>query len=389
MSQSIEQVREAAMAAMGRNITPTANPRRDAGAFADNGNIVGDCMRDALQARLGMAKLADDNNPYRHHNLFEMARASLVDRGESVATMQSRAQVVGVAFTHTTSDFGNILSDTASKSMLRGWELSGESFQRWCKRGSLSNFHTAHRVGMGGFDALPKVQEGAEYKYVSTDDRAAPIALATYGGLFSISRQAIINDDLSMFTEVPARMGRAASRTIGDLVYAILTQNKAFTDGKALFHADHNNIGTTGALSPDLLSEARHMMRMQKDTQGNPLNITPAYIIVPAILEGAASQLLNSTSIPGAEYNSGIANPVNGLGELVVESRLDASSESSWYMAAQQGSDTIEVAYLDGVDQPYLEQQEGWTVDGVSFKARIDAGVAPLDYRGLFRGQTA
>ena len=45
--------------------------------------------------------------------------------------------------------------------------------------------------------------------------------------------------------------------------------------------------------------------------------------------------------------------------------------------------DTIEVAYLDGNTAPTLEQQGGWTVDGVEFKVRIDAGVKPLDFRGL------
>ncbi|WP_253449254.1 ClpP-like prohead protease/major capsid protein fusion protein [Halomonas sp. Y3] len=386
MSQTPDQVREAAMAALGRDITPCDHPRRDTGAFAGNGNIVKDCLTDALHARLGMAKLQEQANPYKHHSLFDMARASLVDNGVSIAGAGSRLAVVGMAFTHSTSDFGNLLADTASKSMLRGWEYSGESFQRWCKKGSLSNFHTAHRVGMGGFAPLPQVKEGAEYKYVTTDDRGAPIALATYGGLFSITRQAIINDDLSAFSELPSRLGKAASRTIGDLVYSILTGNPNF-QGKTLFHSDRNNIGTTNALSPDVLSEPRHALRTQTDTQGNPLNINPAFVIVPAALEGVMMQVLRSTSIPGAEYNSGIMNPVANMGEMVVESRLDQSSTKQWFVSAAQGSDTIEIAYLDGQDSPYLEQQEGWTVDGVSFKVRVDAGVAPLDYRGLFRGQ--
>jgi len=100
-------------------------------------------------------------------------------------------------------------------------------------------------------------------------------------------------------------------------------------------------------------------------------------------------QVLRSTSVPGGESNSGIMNPVANMGEMVVESRLDQSNPDQWFVAAEQGADTIEVAYLDGQDTPYLEQQEGWSVDGVSFKVRIDAGVAPLDYRGLFRGQVA
>ncbi|STM06854.1 ATP-dependent Clp protease proteolytic subunit [Escherichia coli] len=69
-----------------------------------------------------------------------------------------------------------------------------------------------------------------------TGDKQATIALATYGELFSITRQAIINDDLNMLTDVPMKLGRAAKSTIADLVYAILTSNpKISTDNVSLF----------------------------------------------------------------------------------------------------------------------------------------------------------
>lgn len=389
-AMSVEQIRAAALNALGQGTTPTAPPRQDAGAYADNGNAVKDGMVEALLDRAGVAKSQDKSNHFRTMSLAEMARASLTEKGVSVSAFGTKMQMVGAAFTHTSSDFGHVLMNVSEKAMLRGWENSGETFNRWAKKGTLSNFHTAHRAGLGGFPSLPKVKEGAEYQYVTADDRAAPIALATYGGLFSITRQAIINDDMSVFQSIPANMGRAASRTIGDLVYAILMSNNNFTDGKPLFHNDHGNIVTNAeGFVPAALGEARKQMRMQQDRHGNTLNIAPGFVIVPAALESIAMQVLRSTSVPGAETNSGIMNPVNSLGELVVESRLDAHSPDSWYVAAELGSDTVEVAYLDGVDTPYLEQQEGWSVDGVSYKCRIDAGVAPLDYRGIVRGSKA
>lgn len=391
MTYSIDQAREKLLAAIGADTTPTGDPARWTGyGHISNGNIVRDGMVDALSARLGLAQAQDNHNPYRTMTLAEMARASLTERGVGVASYGSKMQLVGAAFTHMTSDFGNVLMDVSGKAMLRGWEGSGETFQRWAKKGSLSNFHTAHRVGMSGFPTLPRVHEGAEYKYVSCNDRGAPIALATYGGLFSITRQAIINDDLSAFSTLPAHLGRSASRTIGDLVYSVLTTNADFVDGKPLFSAEHGNIDeTSAAMSPAILGELRRKMRLQKDDFGTALNISPAFIIVPAGLESAAMQVLNSTSIPGAEMNSGIANPVSKMGQLIVESRLDQLSTPYWFVAAEQGSDTIEVAYLDGIDTPYLEEQEGWSVDGVSLKVRIDAGVAPLDYRGLARAKAS
>ena len=42
----------------------------------------------------------------------------------------------------------------------------------------------------------------------------------------------------------------------------------------------------------------------------------------------------------------------------------------------------IEVAFLDGAQEPYLERQEGFDVDGSRFKVRLDYGVAAIDFRG-------
>lgn len=68
-------------------------------------------------------------------------------------------------------------------------------------------------------------------------------------------------------------MGRAAARTVGNLVYLLLTSNGKFTDGKALFHADHKNL-----IAKDMdmvgLDEARKRMRLQEDANGDSLNIT-------------------------------------------------------------------------------------------------------------------
>lgn len=77
-------------------------------------------------------------------------------------------------------------------------------------------------MGLGGFDSLPMVREGAEYTYVTLGDTGTHVSLATYGGLFSITRQTIINDDMNMLTAIPYKLGQAARATIADLVFAQL-----------------------------------------------------------------------------------------------------------------------------------------------------------------------
>ncbi|HDQ6902679.1 TPA: Clp protease ClpP, partial [Escherichia coli O22:H16] len=380
---SVENARERLLLAMGKESTPTnkTTPANLYYAYTDNGNITGDAMRQGLNARLGHER-AERGNPYAMMSLFDMAQASLTHRGISTGSYGTRSQIVNAAFTHSSSDFTDILAGGAEKSVLAGWEHSGETFRQWTKKGSLSNFREARRVGMNGFSTLNKVPEGAEYKYITTSDRGEPIALATYGNIFSITRQAIINDDLDQLSTVPMAMGRAASRTVGNLVNLVLTGNVKLSDGIALFDKKHSNLIEAGLTTPGL-SAARHLMRTQKDKNGEVLNIAPKFLLVPAALEDRALQMINSTAPFGADKNSGIFNPYHKLLDIIVDPRLDDISEKQWYMLSAQGTDTIEVAYLDGNDEPYLEQQEGFIVDGVAWKVRIDAGVAALDYRGM------
>ncbi|EFM8157674.1 Clp protease ClpP [Escherichia coli] len=382
---SVEDARERLLLAMGKESTPTNKntPANLYYAYTDNGNITGDAMRQGLNARLGHEQ-AERGNPYAMMSLFDMAQASLTHRGISTGSYSTRSQIVNAAFTHSSSDFTYILAGGAEKSVLAGWEHSGETFRQWTKKGSLSNFREARRVGLNGFSTLNKVPEGAEYKYITTSDRGEPIALATYGNIFTITRQAIINDDLDRLSTVPMAMGRAAARTVGNLVNLVLTGNGKLSDGVALFDKKHNNLIDLGMTTPGL-SAARHAMRTQKDKNGEVLNIAPKFLLVPAALEDRALQMINSTAPFGADKNSGIFNPYHKLLDIIVDPRLDDVSVNQWYMLSAQGTDTIEVAYLDGNDEPYLEQQEGFIVDGVAWKVRIDAGVAALDYRGMLK----
>ncbi len=380
-SCSIEKAREQLLNTVAQQQNPEPSNKDNAHIYAGNGNIVGDSVRASVMARAGYQDYEKDN-AFNSMTLRELARASLTERGVGVATYNPM-QMIGMAFTHSTSDFGNILLDVANKAILLGWEENDETFEKWTKKGQLSDFKTAHRVGLGAFPSLRQVREGAEYKYVTLDDKGETIALATYGELFSITRQAIINDDMNMLTDVPMKFGRAAKATVGDLVYAVLIDNEKMSDKKALFSADHKNM-ITGGMDVETISAGRTAMRQQKEGE-RTLNIRPAFMLVPTTLETQAIQVVKSGSVKGADVNANIINPVRDLAEIIAEPRLDDASEKDWYMASRQGSDTIEVAYLNGIDVPYIDQLEGFTSDGVTTKVRIDAGVAPVDYRGLLK----
>lgn len=277
--------------------------------------------------------------------------------------------------------------------MLKGYTEAPEVFEQFTSQGNLSDFKVHDRVGLSEFGTLDKIPEGGEYKHGTFKEHREQIQLATYGKLFAITRQAIINDDLRAFTDIPRKMGRAARRKVGDLVFSILTSNPVMADGTVLFHADHKNLAGSGA-APTVASvgTARGAMQKQKDASNSAvLNIRPSYIIAPVTLEDTVRVLMTSETDPTAnQANSRKPNPVRGAAEIIVDARLDEVSTTAWYLAADPSVfDTIEVGYLDGNPNPFLEQQNGWDVDGVEYKVRIDAAAKALEHRTLYKNPGA
>lgn len=348
-----------------------------------------------LMARVGMA--GGERNEFTGLTMAELARESLHVRG--VKASGSRLDMVGQAFTavraavpgmHSTSDFGSILANVAQKAMMKGYTEADETFEQWTARGSLSDFRAASRVDLGLFPALSKVEEGGEYTYGTLGDTGVSVVLATYGKMFAITRQAVINDDMDAISKIPTRMGRAAKRTIGNLVYGILTGNPTMQDGVALFHSTHANLAGSGAApSVTTLGAARVAMIRQPDLGGLTagVGIRPKFILLPPELEDATTVLLNSQYDPSGTAGTLKPNSARNFATPVVDTRL---SGTAWYLAGDPNSvDTIEVDYLDGNDQPFMDQRDGWTVDGTEFKVRIDAGVKALHWRGLYKNPGA
>ena len=386
-SVSVETVRAKLLQAMGRDAQPLG------------GGLLMTIEDEQARQVQGRGRLRHDDprrsGGQRHHQRIPRLFADGIGAGlpapQNISTKgMDKMAVVAAAFTHGTSDFTNLLADVATKSMLKGYDEAEETFQSWTSVGNLPDFKAAKRVDLNTFPSLAQVEPGAEYKYATIGDRGETIQLATYGSLFSITRQAIVNDDLDVFTRLPNKMGRAAIRTVGNLVYAVLSGNPTMGGGTALFHANHSNLLTAAALGTASVDALDAAMAKQKDPTGNTLNIGLAYIIVPRALKGAAMQVANSEFEVGAGSKTNTApNWMRGAFEVIADARLDAVSASNWYGAANPNQfDTIEVAYLDGQTAPTLEQQGGWTVDGVEFKVRIDAGVKALDWRGLAKTRT-
>jgi hypothetical protein len=387
---SVETVRQAAFDKVTAAPSETPGFRASLEMGVDARDKFRSAAEGALVLRCGLrhdpAQLAAGAADLRGYSLREMARECLRVAGQP--TGGDPMQMVGRAFT--TSDFPILLGNTANLSLLAGWDNAEETWEAWADgSGSVSDFKTYTLARAGETDDLDEIGEDNEYKYGTLAEASEQFKLATYGKLNKISRQAIINDDMGSISDAFQRRGEAAARKIGDLVYAVLTANSAMGDGVALFHASHANLGTTGALSATTAAEAIKLMGLQKDIGGKRrLNIPAKFFIGPKTKEGIAeiffgSQLLDVTS--GSQQS----NPYAGTRfTRVYDARLDDASTTAFYFAGPKGK-TIRVFFLNGNRVPYLEAKEGWNMDGVEFKTRIDAGAKALSWKGLVKNAGA
>jgi hypothetical protein len=390
---SVDASRKLLLAEIGKGTEPVSADAVRTEAGEDSFDKFARAATCALAVR---ANMADENQivevgktGLRGHTLYELARRSLELSNVDTSRMD-KMTLVGRAFT--TSDFPTLLADVANKSMLKGFDEAPETWNVWAQTGSLSDFKTSRRVTLSSFNDLEMVNEDGEYKYGSFQDGGENITLATYGKLFAISRQAIINDDMGAFSRIPSAMGRAASRVVGDLAYGVITSNPLLSDGIALFAGtaigtQHGNlnIGGAAALATAPIQQMRTAMGRQSDISGSAtaLNIRPSYLLVPMALEDTARVLMESNLNPeeGGTTSFRAPNTIRNLANVVTDARLDIDSVTAYYLAAGQQFDTVEVAFLDGNQAPMLEQQAGWSIDGTEFKVRIDVAAAPMEFR--------
>lgn len=362
---------------------------RNKGVSVTMGEAESDKFRAAAQdavlmaAGIPVADAAPGAQELRGHSMVELAREALQREGLK-ANFGDNMELARAAI-NSTSTFPAIMSNLANKSVMVGFNEAETTYQIWAGKGSNRDFKEAARVALSEAGNLELVPEGGQFQQDFLGEASARTKVATYGKLFSLTRQAIINDDLGLFSKIATKYGSAAKRLVNKMVYAQLTGNVKMQDNVALFDSTHGNVAGTGeALSVKAIAKAITAMRRQKGITGDAtLNITPKYLVVPPELEMTAYQIVNSTAAVDG-VNSGVVNPYKGRFVVVADAEL--TDPDAWYLVADATQhDTIEVTYLNGVETPRLETRQGFEVDGIEYKVAFDCGVSALDFRGLYK----
>lgn len=382
---TVEQARAAVLEHLAtRDAAGTASRTSHIETVQDETDTRRGAVENAIMNRAapGKHKLNDAGRQFRGMSLLELGRSLLEAQGINTRGMD-KMQLAERAM-HGTGDFPAILANVANKTLRAAYENAPQTFRPFTKQATAPDFKSIQRTQVGDAPTLKKVNEHGEFTYGTIGEGKETYQLATYGRIIAITRQAIINDDLSAFTDMPAKFGRAAANLESDIVWGIVTGNAAMSDGVALFHADHGNLAAVNAaIAVASLGIGRAAMRKQTSLDGQLINVMPEFLLVPAALETVAQQYTSAAyvSTKGADIN-----PFASTLQVIAEPRLDANSATAWYLAADPAQiDTIEYCYLDGNEGVYLETRNGFEVDGMEIKARLDFAAKSIDHRGMWK----
>lgn len=392
---TIEQARSAAQAELARRDGAAGGHRNVAPAAYFSHATVADVTRqmgDVLAARLNVRNIDLAGNEYRNARLSDMARECLERSGIRTGGM-SLDQIVKRAM-HGTGDFPELLLGTGNRVLAQRYESFTGGLRRIARMTTVRDFRAKSTLRLGEAPKLLNTNEHGEFKYGSRAESKESYRLKTYGRIFGLSRQAIVNDDLQSMEDMIGAFAQAAYNLENDLLVELLTSNAAagptMHDGVALFHAaSHGNLatGAGSALSITSLAAARKSLRLMKGLdKATPVDVTPRYLIVPAALEQTALQLTSTG------YQPAVTSEINTAGqalEVVVDPRLDAVSPTAWYLAAAPEFGTIEYSYLEGAQGPQVDTDYGFEVDGIAYRCKLDFGCGIVDWRGLYRAAGA
>lgn len=339
-------------------------------------------------------KLTDRGREYRGMSLLDIARTYLNGRGvrtTNMSRMQQAALALGMntrSGYHTTSDFPLLLADVANKALRASYAEAPQTFRAFSRQANLPDFKPVYRNQLGDAPQLLAVPQHGEFKRGTIGEARETYQLATYGRIFGITRQSLVNDDLSGFARVPADFGREARNLESNLVWEQITSNPQMGDSNALFSSAHANLDNVGAvIGIASIGAGRAAIRQQRglgsaDQDGHRLNLSARFLLVPTGLETKADQFVSQVTANKAEN----VNPFSGRLQVIAEPRLDDNSATAWYLAASADQIAIvEFGYLEGEEGPMVETQIGFNVDGVDMKCRLDFAAKVIDYRGIYK----
>ncbi len=288
-----------------------------------------------------------------------------------------------------TVDISGILSNIANKSLEASFNAVEQTWKAICRVRPVKDFKTVTRYRLTTDMAYQRVGPDGELKHAKIGEASYTNKADTYGILFSLTREFIINDDLGALQDVPSQLGRGGALSINNVFWPIFMGNSGF------FKTANKNYqaGADTALGIDGLAIAEALFYNQTDAAKNPMAITPKILLTPNALSADARQLMASLRLTEGGGSSKSKVPTENIyagafraerSAYLSNSNITGNSVKAWYLLADpEDMAVIEVVFLNGKVAPTVQQAEAnFNVLGVQFRGFHDFGVSLREPRG-------
>ncbi len=296
--------------------------------------------------------------------------------------------------TMTTSDFNSLTVDILDRELLGDYTEVPIPVMPLVKKSTLRDFRSKKIFINDGMETVfTAVGELAPVPQRGMTQTSVSYAPSKYEAGTAISWEAVVNDDLGIFRDVPNRLARGARRTIHKAITSLFFS--ATGPNTTLYTTAYANIINTtngaSATNPPLsltgLADGITVLTNQRDTGGDPIEIPGRiFLVVPPALfvtaQNLKHQLLADVNILGGATNARVRvdNWIVGNLEIVMDPYIPIVASTgnagklSWLLVcdpAAQGRPAVEMGFLPGYDTPQLYQKVPNTM-------RVGGGVEPM-----------
>lgn len=281
----------------------------------------------------------------------------------------------------TTSDFPLLTADIIDRAILGNYREWPKRWPSYLGRRTVRDFRTTKLFTLDGGEGYLSeiVPEMTEYPAAGLTEGKYELSVKKYGRRMPFSWELLLADDLGFFSDVPARMGKAAARTEDRLAVDLYVD--ANGPDATFFAAGNTNIVTGNpVLSITALQTALTLLSQQTDEDGEPIVVDAVTLVVPPALTIMANNIVNTTEFRiGTGSNTQIIRG-NGLGanfKVVTEPYIPqiastANGNTSWFLFADAGRPAATMAFLRGYEEPQVFVKE-------PNQRRINGGTNPID----------
>ena len=297
-----------------------------------------------------------------------------------------RLRAAGSGFS--TISLTGILGNVANKAMLAAYRAVNSVAGQIAGSANVNDFKQVTRYRLTGVGTFEKVGPDGELKHATLSEDSYTNQIDTYGKIIALTRQMMINDDLGAFLQIPRIIGRMSALALENALFELLLSNPS-----SFFASGNNNYfeGAATNLQISSLTTAEQLFRDQTDSDGQPILLSPAVLLVPTAVGVIAQQLMTETRVNETTTANKAApanNPHAGKWKPVISPYMNAqglsgSSALAWYLIANPADLAfMEVAYLRGRKVPTIESGDtDFNTLGVQWRGFFDFGVAMQDTR--------